>query len=90
MLHLALLVDEQAALLDGDVAELKRGERLAEPALGVAVLDDRVGGQLGRGDDFEVDLDEVGLGRDDALAGDGEALDVRRHGTGMPGIWSKN
>ena len=57
---------EQAAFLDGDVAELERGEGVADPPLGVAVLDDRVGGQLGGGDDVQVDLDQVGLGRDDS------------------------
>ena len=81
------LIDQQAAFLDGDVVELERGERVADPPLGVAVLDDRVGGQLGGGGDLEVDLDQVGLGRDVALAGDGETLDIRRWPRREPAIW---
>ncbi len=72
------LIDQQPPFVDGDVAELERGERVADPSLGIAVLDDRIGRQLRRGDDLQVDLDEVGLGRDGTLAGDGEALDVGR------------
>ena len=62
VVHLPLLVDEQAPLLDRDVAQLQRGEGVLEPLLGVAVLDDRVGGQLRGGRDLQVDLQPVRLG----------------------------
>ena len=60
-----LLIDQQPALLDGDVLELERRECLVDPLLGVAVLDDRVGRQLRCGRNLEVDLHRVGLGRDE-------------------------
>ena len=84
VVHHALLIDEQPALLDRDVAQLERGEGVAGAALGVAILDDRVGGQLGCRGDLQVDLDHVRPGRDDGLAGDGEALDVHRAGPSCP------
>jgi hypothetical protein len=46
------LIDEQSPFLDGDVIELQSGERLLESSLGVAVLDNRVGGQLRGGGDL--------------------------------------
>ena len=75
--RLPLLVDEQAPLLDRDVPHLEGGEGVLEPLLRIAVLHDRVGGQLRGGRDLQVDLQPVRLGGGDALADDGESVDVR-------------
>ena len=62
VLHHPLLVDQQPALVDADVLELQGGECFVDAFLGVAVFDDRVGGQLRGGRHLEIDLDRVGLG----------------------------
>ena len=57
---------------------------VAEPALGVAVFDDRVSGEFRRRLNVEVDFDQVWLGRDGALARHRDALDVLRARRAVP------
>ncbi len=88
VLHHPLLVDQHPAPRRR-VLELQRGERLLDSLLGVAVLDDRVGGQLRAAETSRSISSRFGLAATETLAGDREALDVVGRLAG-PWIWPKN